>query len=188
MLYALTAIKCSTLINARWRIMTGMRKKLDVEVIFLIRPELHSALEPFNSLRLIWTTPKFKGIASKPSAVDKLTRTTLEADVGSRRSKTMKFVKGSKHKVATEDGGDSQDEMNTHNWNYNYFFLRQSAVLPFPFSTLCSADFYLTCNRFKYCQPYAKRITYLRTWSNTRSIKPRQQQQQQNGNYSSIRR
>ena len=74
-----TAIKRSTLINARWRIMTEMRKKLDVEVIFPRGPELHSASEPFNSLRLICTMPKIKGIASKPSAVDKLTRITLEA-------------------------------------------------------------------------------------------------------------
>ena len=41
----------------------------------------------------------------------------------------MKFVKRSNHKIATEDGGDSEDEMNAHNRNYNYCFLCQAEVL-----------------------------------------------------------
>ena len=41
----------------------------------------------------------------------------------------MKFMKGSNHKIVTEDGGDSRDETNAYNWNYNYFFLRQAEVL-----------------------------------------------------------
>ena len=73
----LMAMKRSTLIKARWRMMTETRKNVKVPITLLRTGLRKQWLASYFKLK--WIMSRMLGIASKPSAVDKLTRMMLDA-------------------------------------------------------------------------------------------------------------
>ena len=71
----LMAMKRSALIKVTWRAMTERRNKVKVPLTSL---RIREGCPPLYS-RLNWMISRMLGIASKPSAMDKLTRMLLEA-------------------------------------------------------------------------------------------------------------
>lgn len=73
----LMAMKRSTLIKARWRMMTETRKNVKVPLTFWRTGIRKRYLALYLKVKLMMS--RIRGIASKPSAVDKLTRMMLDA-------------------------------------------------------------------------------------------------------------
>ena len=71
----LTAMDRSKLIKARWRMITDMRRKMEHELMFLRMQDQC----PSPKRRFKCTTSRTDGMASNPSAMDKLAKITFDA-------------------------------------------------------------------------------------------------------------